>query len=78
VTQKHIAIAGLILTAGGMLTAAALAHADMGSRVEQNLRSTEVLGHRVDAMESDIDDVLWNISLLCERSGANGCRSGTQ
>lgn len=67
-TQKAIAIAGLAVTILSLVVGAAVAHGDMGSRVS---RSEE----RLDRLEGQIGDVLWNVALLCERSGAQGCRS---
>ena len=67
-TQKHIAIAGLILTAAAAVATAASAHADLGARVDHT-------GRRLDRVEDAVNDIEWNISLLCERSGASGCRS---
>ncbi len=67
-TQKQIAAAGLVFGVASALATAISAHADMGSRVDQNSR-------RLDRVESAVDDIQWNLSLLCERSGATGCRS---
>ena len=67
-TQKNIAIAGLLLTVVGAAAAAASAHADLGARVTGNSR-------RLSQVERAVDGIEWNISLLCERSGAAGCRS---
>lgn len=34
------------------------------------------LERRMERIEGQLGDVAWNLALLCERSGAAGCRSG--
>jgi hypothetical protein len=68
VTQKTIAAAGLALAVFSAIATAVAAHADVGARVDQTTR-------RLDRVESAVEDIQWNLSLLCERSGATGCRT---